>query len=662
MTASSSAPFAAHHSVPLGVRVARPDLATLMDAQPVILVDARLPDAVALHGAGARLCRAVVSPAGVTLRLSHAAVPDQETVTLDHAPSGVLALVAQTPRSLAPLQAWWAAQGVPVPPLIVAESGLAALPALLGLSLAQATEALLQVAALEAQLVALRSEGEELRGAVAALLTTLGGHPPPTLEMRLQTAPDPAAPALLLQPGDPPIVVEPGLPTSGASQLSLHLQRPATAGLAAQLVAAETGRVLAAWRVPAAALPGGWIHLETPEPLAGRAQTLLVLVAAEGAEGSVALSRAADAAADPALAVAVLPPGARLVQPLHFDWESWHGDAPPGIPRLAPAAALAGARLEGPGTLVATSARASLAELPEGWDQARIVLGPLPEGIAALRWDLELEAGLLEARLAVEPAGPMTEWRLLAPGEARPFALPIGPDGSAVLELRGADPASLVLRQPVVFPARMDRAEAGIVPVRLDLADAPLRAPPLRAIEGTYPREAAVPAEPRAPALQTGAEATGTDDDAERVAGYTEVVLDARQRGTDWELLDLRVRDLAWRGERWRELKFKFGIAGSNAVLEFRRAPSWPRAFETWPGTESDAYGDKFVLVVEPERVVGLDRIALGRDTTLVAAIAVAMPRIVAEVLIEEEEAPACAAAATEIAARLAGLADAEAA
>jgi hypothetical protein len=156
-------------------------------------------------------------------------------------------------------------------------------------------------------------------------------------------------------------------------------------------------------------------------------------------------------------------------------------------------------------------------------------------------------------------------------------------------------------------------------------------------------------------------EATGAAGDAERLAGYTEVVLDARQRGTGWELLDLRVRGLAWRGERWRELKFKFGIAGNHAILEFRRAPSWPRAFETWPGTESDAYGDKFVLVVEAERVLGLDRIALGRDTTLVAAIAVALPRIVADVL-TAEEAPACAAAAAEVAARLSGLAEAEAA
>ncbi len=648
----------AHHpGLALGVRVARQDLAALLSGQPVILVDARLPDAVALHGAGARVCRAFVGPDAVTLRLGPAAA--ERTVALEHPPAGVLALVSPTPRGFAALQAWWAAKGARVPPLIVAEGGLAALPALLEISLANAAEAARDIAALEAQVVALRQEGEELRSAVAALLGTLGGHAPATLDIRIQTTPDAAAPPLVLEPGAMPLLIEPGLPTTGVSQLSLHLAAPAQAGLVARLIAAETARVMAAWRVPAAALSGGWIHLETPEPLAGRHQTLLVELEAEGDGGEVKLSPAAGAPGEPALMLAVLPPGARLVQPLHMDWSAWQADAPPGVARLAPAAALADAQLEGPGQLDEPAAGWRRATLPQDWETARIALGALPDGIAALRWDIEVEDGVLEARLAVEPDGPATEWRLLAPGEPRPFALPIPPGGTAILSLRGTGPARLMLRQPAVYAAPPVEAPATAAGLRYDTASTTMRMPPLRAIEGSYPRETVVPAEPSAYA--TGPDGGPGGTDTEREAGYSEVVLDARQRGTGWELLDLRVSGLAFRGERWRELKFKFGIAGGNAILEFRRAPSWPRAFDTWPGTESDAYGDKFVLVAQAEAIAGIDQVALGRDTTLVAAIANAMPRILAEVL-ADEEAQDCAAAARDFATRLGARGEAEAA
>ncbi|MBR0674047.1 hypothetical protein, partial [Neoroseomonas soli] len=174
-----------------------------------------------------------------------------------------------------------------------------------------------------------------------------------------------------------------------------------------------------------------------------------------------------------------------------------------------------------------------------------------------------------------------------------------------------------------------------------------VRAPPLRDLEGPYPRVTWPSAAPAA------AEGAARIDGAPRYAG---AVLDARQEGEGWELLDLRLRDLACRGERWRELKLKFGVSGANVVLEFRRAPAWPRAFEAWPGTEKDAYGDKFVLVLEGDELRGLDRVAPGRDSTLLAALAAIMPRVVAE-LLAEGESDRCARAA----ARLAGLPLAEA-
>ncbi len=107
-------------------------------------------------------------------------------------------------------------------------------------------------------------------------------------------------------------------------------------------------------------------------------------------------------------------------------------------------------------------------------------------------------------------------------------------------------------------------------------------------------------------------------------------MLDGRQAGPGWELLDLRLMGLAGGGERWEEIKLKFGLAGEDVTVEFRRAPGWPRAFEHWPGEETDAYGDKFVLVVGEERIWGLDRVAPGRDRALIETLAARMPAIVA--------------------------------
>ncbi|CAH0180260.1 DUF6212 domain-containing protein [Roseomonas sp. CECT 9278] len=643
------------------LRAPRHELAALFDGRPLIIADSRLPDGVALHDVGARLCRAEFSADGITLRLGRPAA-DEALVTIDHAPATVIGLVTPTPRGMATLVEWWPRHGMPAPLVVVAESGLAALPGLLAAVLGTADHAARQVCALEQQVAALRAEAEDLRGAVAALLTTLGGHPPPTPEHRLEALPDTQGPALPLASGDSPLLVEPGLRTAGIASLSLHLAGGATADLAVQVIGAESGRILAAWRVPAGALAEGWLQLETPEPLPGRPETLLLRLAAReaatGAPGVVPLSRAVSLPGEPALIVATLPPGARLVQPLHIDWAAWQDDAPPGIPRLAPCQALAEARLDGPGSLGPAGDHALRIDLPEAWGATRIALGALPADGAAVRCDIALEGAALEARLVLEGADAATGWRVLVPGEARPIALHV-PQGAPVLalEFRGTGAATLTLLPPVIFP----RLPGAAAPSALPPAAAPvarvITAPPLRAFEGAYPRETSLPAQPRAPAEAPGGGGAGLltapAQDMERVAGFAEVVLDARQSGSGWELLDLRLRGLAFRGERWRELKFKFGIAGPNVILEFRRAPSWPRAFETWPGTESDAYGDKFVLVVTDGAVIGLDLVAPGRDGTLVAALAGSMPRIVQEVL-EADEAGACASAAARLAERLA--------
>ncbi|MBR0674480.1 DUF6212 domain-containing protein, partial [Neoroseomonas soli] len=435
------------------VRAPTEDLPALFDGRPVIVVESRLPDTVALHGAGARICRAHLSPEGVTLRFGPPRSREAAPVTLQHPPPAVLALVAQTPLVLGRLAGWWRDGGLEPPVLIAAEGGLAALPELMTAALAAAGAAARRVCELEDRCAALRAEAEHLRASVAAMLNTVAGRSPPGMETRLDLAADPAGSTLRLAAGAAPLVVEPGMPTPGIARLSLHLPEAAGAALSVRLIGAESGRVLCAWRVPPAALPAGWLHLETPEPLLGRPESLLIGLRAEGEAGEVALSAAAEAPEEPALSIAVLPPGGRLVRPLHMDWAHWHDDAAVAAPRQAPAQMLAEARVAGPGELDAGSGAMRCLALPEGWEATRVDFGPLPEGCAALRCDLRLGAGVAEARLMVGGAA-ATPWRVLPEQEARPFILPVTDGAPAVaVELRGVGAAAVDLFQPVLFPA-----------------------------------------------------------------------------------------------------------------------------------------------------------------------------------------------------------------
>ncbi len=631
------------------VRAPAADLPALFDGGPVIVVDSRLPDVVALRGGGARVCRAYFTPEGVMLRLGMPRKEDGDAPALDHPPPAVLALVAQTPLGMQRLAEWWRDRGLEPPVLITAESGLAALPELLAAALAETEAVSRRVCALEQRGAVLRQEAGQLRVAVAAMLNTVAGRPPPAMETRLSQLPDTASPAVRVTAGAEPLLIETGLSTSGVAGVSLHLAGSATVALSVRLIGAETGRVLSAWQVPATALTGGWLQLEVPEPVPGRPETLVLGLRAVGEAGEVALSAASGAPGEPALVVSALPVGARLVQPLHMDWAHWQGDAIAAVPRLAPAQMLAEARLVGPGEFKAGTTLARLLALPEDWVAARIEYGSTPERCAAVRCDLRLEAGAAEARLVLrsdegqpDDAAAATPWRMLPANETRPFALPIAagtPD--VMIELRGDGASAVVILQPVLFP------QAPAEPPVPDTVMSPepatqrmVQAQPLRALEGAYPRD------PWPAAASDDAEDGSRRDGAPH---YAEATLDARQNGPGWELLDLRLRGLAFRGERWRELKFKFGVSGASVVLEFRRAPSWPRAFEAWPGTEADAYGDKFVMVLESDAFHGLDRVSEGRDTTLVSALAAAMPRLVAE-LLTHDSAGSCAGAAGRLA------------
>lgn len=477
----------------MSVRVLAPqsDLAVLAAGGPLVIAAATLSDLPALTVPGVGLVRLLWTGDQAVLRLSVPAGRDN-LVPLRHPPAGVLALVGEREDALRPLLPFWESAGVPAPPLVVAPGGLAALPALLRLALAEAAAATRRLAEEHLALAALREEAEALRSAAAAMAAALPERPTAMEEAVVLRPPAPDTAPLRLAAGGPSHVLSAGVAAAGLGAVALHVAAAGQAALRLRLQEAESGRVLAAWRVPAAALRAGWLRLDLPLVAEAKGTAQLELAAAEG-PGEVLLSTAADGG--PAFALGRRPPGLR----------------------------------------------------------------PLP-------------AAFLEE---VAPPPPL-----------RPEPLPPPP--------------------PVIHAAPPPAASPLAQP--LPTAAAPLPQP------GAPPAAAPPPAAWTSPPSQTG----------------PTVVLDGRQAGPGWELLDLRLMGLAGGGERWEEIKLKFGLAGEDVTLEFRRAPGWPRAFEHWPGEETDAYGDKFVLVVGEERIWGLDRVAPGRDRALIETLAAQMPTIVA--------------------------------
>jgi hypothetical protein len=461
----------------LMVLAPRAELPAIFGGGPLVLVDALLPDQAALAVPGLVACRVEPGAAQAVLRLS-AASAEEELVPVPHPPAGLLAVIGREAPPLRPLLAWCEAAGGEAPPLILAEGALAALPALLEILLADGARYAARAATLELLLAELRGEAEAIRSAAAAMAAIRPEAPAAAPGARVLDLPDPSLPALRL--GSAPLVLSPGIPTGGVAAIAIHLPGPAGAGLSAEVSAAESGRVLGTWQVPAAAMPGGWFRLDLPEPEPRGGESLAVVLAADPPGEELLLS--ASAPGRPALAIGTAPHGYRPMPAAFFVRPAAEGPPLPGVLRLSPRAGV-----------------------------------PTP---------------------------------------------------------------------PIVPP-----------PV---LADAPL------------PSVLAPPADK---------------------AAWRAVVLDGQQRGDGWELIGLSVARLVFERETWREVKVKFGTAGDALTLEFRQGAEWPVMFQHWPGDETDAHGEKFVVVVDVDRIWGLDRLAPGRDRLLVTALADAMPALVDTVL-----------------------------
>jgi hypothetical protein len=568
--------------------------------------------------------------------------PSRATAPLSAAPAEALAMVATAETDLAGLRGWWSAPGLP--PLLLAEDGQAALPALAPLLAAALQPRAAQAAGLQRALVAARQEVERLQEAMQALLLHAGppaAQPPPILARPAEPA---AAAALAPRDGRLALGQALGRPLSGVTALALHLEASAgaLAALRLRLHGAESGRIFGAWLVPGEALVSGWQQFDLPAPLGPlREGALLEVVAETRPEDVLRLSLedrssevpavvAGGPAQERALAVRVwtAPAGRRFIQPLHWDAEAIDLPlAPAGVTVALPEQIFAAARLplgrvearalgQAPPRLVATLAggETALVVLPavplNGLDlltaELALTLGNVA-GLEAALWLQPADAVLATlGDLSVEPPGARwSGWRSPRPGEPLriTLALPLaGPrHATVVLALRNAGPAAEQIR--VEFT---------------ELAG--------RRVAQPTGNKAAAPA--RLVATTPGA---GVPSLA-AVRLEDSLVLG----GGSYRHLDIWLEGVRAGEYGWPRLRFKFVIDGDAPALELRARPDWPPLFGQWPednpAMRSDQYGP-YLRLTEAALAEGLVAgLAEPRDRAMLAAMLRLLPLAVATV------------------------------
>lgn len=618
----------------MSLRAAAADLPALAGGGPCLLL---LGDA-ALDLPGIALWRATPGDGGFVLHRADSDTPEA-TLPLPGLPAGLLGILAAAPEAAAPLLAAWGEAATAPPVLAPDAAGVARL-----LAAALDTRAA-EAARLHAAMAALREETETQRGAVAALLQALGQEaaPPPSLML----AAEPSR-SLRAEAGPDGLVLAQRLGCSleGVAAIGLHVAAPGEAPLTARLIGEESGRVRAAWAVPAAALAPGWLMLDLPTPLGPERETAVLEVMADG---PLALSlEDAEAPADrcPAVQDGSAAPGhalairlwtaafgRRFVLSPWWDWEAQ--DLPPAIPQRLPEPAWAAVRVVGgPGEGMAlgeTGPLRPLVTLEPHAGEVLIVLPAVPvAGLELVEARLAVrlgEAEALEAALWVQPAG-------LEPDHPDELSLTL--PGARSTGWRGADAArgglTLALRLAqgpeapglvaLVLALRHAGGEAG--PLQVEWADA----------LGRRLSPALPPAAPRpaAPAPSAAFLAAAPEDAAPRLDAGAEVRLMElfAMPGGGYRHLDILAEGLRLGALRWPRIRFKFAVNGGAPQIEVRSRPDWPVQFERWPGTQADEHGP-FVVLSEADRGGrATGRMRSARDRRLLEALLSLLPTLVA--------------------------------
>ncbi len=612
-------------------------LAELLSGQPGLLVLAGLPGAEELPAAVPELRCWQVS--GLRIAPFGAAVGAE--TPLPALPAGVLAILAPSAAAAEPLLAAWRGIGPGVPPVLVAASVAAAWPALARLALAELTAAAQRTAGLHRALVATRQDYEETRTAMTVLMQSSGFRAPVGLETALASDPGPEAQAARTESGHLALGQVLNLSVESVAAVALHIamaEVSAEARLRLRLYGAESGRVLAAWLVPAAALRPGWLALDLPAPIGPVRETACLDLVVEGATTDLLAVSLEDATAGPdrgafrdsgaampvplghalALRLWQAPFGRRFAMPLYWHWEQ--GDLvlpPPAVPVAMAQQIWPLAQLPLGGSNVALGAEAP---------RPVLVLAPGAEAMAVLPQVPVAGLDLLEAGLALPEGG----------AEGLEVALWLQPAGC-----QAATPEELHLAAPGARCSGWRRLPADASD-RLDLAlRLPLGAEPTLAVVLVARLAASAPAACRLEWAELFGRALGRQDLPQpapasrlvhkpRPAECAGVRMHEHHASADggYRHLDMTLDQVRLGGTAWPVMRFKLALNGAAPQLEFRLRADWPVLFQQWPGDVVDQHGPVY-LMPEDRLLAMLDGMRSARDAQAVRALVQLLPGVV---------------------------------
>lgn|GEM_PF-2323945 len=423
------------------------DAEASLQGGPLVLLDTLVPETVPLFGLGAEILRLQVTGEGFVLRPARpGGGASRRTELMAEAAADVLAAVVRDQATAKRLARWWDEAAAPAPPIVVAESGAAALPALLRHALAEVMALSRRCAELELAAATARQDEQAERTALVAMRRVQGHAAPQPASLALEMPPADG----LLEAGAGPWRAELPVAAHGLAAIALLPGGPVDMGCQVRLLGAESGQVLASWTVPPEAFGEGWLRLELPMPAEAEGESaslelapvylgdpLPPLMAARALPGQAA-------GALPALRVWAAAPGSRFVHARHFDWSAWEGAAPPaGTPLMLPDSVADSWQVQGLARLVqrdgADASRITL-QIEPGQGEVRLLLPRIPlEEVEALRVELRCtEDAPAEAQAAIA---------LLPPGRPQPGAAALVETGWRALA-RHARLRSLALSVP----------------------------------------------------------------------------------------------------------------------------------------------------------------------------------------------------------------------
>ena len=587
------------------------EMARNFSGTPVLLVSTklRLETERGMADWGLPILHADVRAGGEThLFRSERANAVREAIEILQLPADILAIVAPEDDA-AQLSALW--DGIPPPPVVVADTFEGAIGRLFEHLNADIERMAARAAELQRALVTMRVEYEDTRVAMNAMTRTLSHQL--AIPLRLVAAATPSAEggtvALVKGRAHRQTL---GVVAEGVTSIALHVAEAGAAALDVALLGAESSRVLAEWKVSGEALQPGWMTLDLPLPVGPIRETLELQVASTArADAPLRLSLSGEERLV-AIKIWVSAPGGRFTQAEHWVWNRVGQTVfPPGTALSLSTDALDAARTSGDiATARAADGRTVLTATIGGGRGAFAIADVSLREIGAIRVELGLCTGSLldtQFQLFVRAGARVlaSGWRALQVPEktlAIGLSLPDGFPDAADIHLAVADGE----RQGAEFASFELRKIDLIVGQRAD----------------------AVPA-----ALAITDELAPATDDARPRSGpvFGSVKLNGHDATDAFELFDVSVLGFETEGRAEPIVKFKFSLANGLLSMEFRRSGAGrPEIFAQWPGNQQDRFGDLFRITQVPGGVHIGGEIKTDADRRLILGVLDLLSTIVA--------------------------------